>query len=130
VGAIGYQGHREIVASEPWIYADRVHPPARLDQIRNYFSEIGSRESHLYSSEGFFYHTKFNVVAADAHSRNVLLSADGDIHPIDIVMERPGNALKARLLTEFGMNSDAIAQAESSADVTTSTDFSEGAPHI
>jgi Serine/Threonine/Tyrosine Kinase found in polyvalent proteins len=107
VGATGSEGHMEIITSQPWIDADRIRPPATDEQIRTYFAEIGFFESRLYDSGGFFYHPQFNVIAADAHSRNVLVSSDGYIHPIDIVMGRPGSILKSRLRTEFGLGVDA-----------------------
>lgn len=129
VGAIGSEGHLELITAQPWIYADRIRPPATSEQIKQYFFEIGFFESHLYDSGGFFYHPQFNVIAADAHSRNVLVSSEGNIHPIDVVMGRPGKALKLSLKQEFrGLdelsNSDSSATFDASS--TTSFLFDEG----
>jgi Serine/Threonine/Tyrosine Kinase found in polyvalent proteins len=128
VGAIGAEGHMEVVTSQPWIDADRIRPPANDAQIKGYFADIGFRESRLYEAGGFFYHSEFNIVAADAHSRNVLVSADGNIHPIDVVMGRPGNALKLRLLNEFGLKveNDKNGPVTTNDTTSTTTDFFEG----
>jgi hypothetical protein len=128
VGAIGSEGHIEVVTSQPWIDADRIRPPANDEQIKTYFAEIGFRESRLYDAGGFFYHSQFNVIAADAHSRNVLVSADGNIHPIDVVMGRPGNALKLRLLDELGLRVENVKSGPIATNdlSSTTTDFFEG----
>ncbi len=122
----------EVVTSQPWIYADRVRPPATDEEIRDYFQAIGFLESRLYDAGGFFYHPGFNVIAADAHSRNVLVSSDGNIHPIDIVMGRPGPMLRPRLLREFGLGLDTSEDdAGTATDAASSTTiFFEGGPGV
>jgi hypothetical protein len=117
IGATGSEGQMALITSQPWIDADRVRPPATDEQIRSYFAEIGFLESRLYDSGGFFYNPQFNLIAADAHSRNVLMSSDGYIHPIDVVMGRPGRALKPRLRAEFGLGVEADGD-----DIATTTD--------
>jgi hypothetical protein len=57
----------------------------------------------------------------------VLVSADGNIHPIDIVMGRPDDPLKERLLSEFGIGMEG-AGATTTDGSSVSSIFFEGGP--
>ena len=102
IGVAMGDDHLEVVTSQPWISGDKTRPPASDDQIAHYFSSKGFRKSGQFPGGGFFYNPGLNVVAADAHSRNVLVSSQGQITPIDIVMGRPGTALERKLRDEMG----------------------------
>jgi hypothetical protein len=101
LGGILGDDHFEIITSQPWIYGDSTFPPASDDQIAHYFAAIGFGRSEQFEGGGFFYSPEFNVVAADAHSRNVIVSSEGYVVPIDVVMGRPGSQLESRLRQEL-----------------------------
>jgi len=101
IGALTGDDHMEVVTSQPWISGDKTRPPASDEQIIQYFATKGFQKSEQFPGGGFFYNPELNVVAADAHSRNVLVSSQGQITPIDIVMGRPGKALEAKLRREI-----------------------------
>jgi hypothetical protein len=77
VGVIGAEGHMEVVTSQPYIDVDRTNPPANEAQIRAYFNERGFTEIQYAECGGMFYQRDLDVIAADAHSRNVLVSSAG-----------------------------------------------------
>lgn len=101
LGAVMGDDHMEVVTSQPWITGHASTPQANSSQIQQYFEEIRFRKSHLYPDGAFFYHSDFNLVAADAHSRNVLVTDKGDIVAIDIVIGKPGLELERKLRREF-----------------------------
>ncbi|HSY54656.1 MAG TPA: hypothetical protein VK785_09425 [Opitutaceae bacterium] len=101
LGAIIGDDHLEIITSQPWITAHQTTPQASEAQIIQYFAGIRFRKSQIYPAGALFYSSHFNLVAADAHSRNVLVSDAGDIVAIDVVIGRPGQPLEERLRREF-----------------------------
>lgn len=103
VGAILSDDHIEVVTSQTWIHCDRTQAEPTEAQIDQYFAALAFKRSTLYPEGAMYYSPEFDIVAADAHARNVLLSSDGHLHPIDIVIGRPGKDLAAALNSEFAV---------------------------
>jgi hypothetical protein len=101
VGGVVGEDYFQVVSSQPWISEDRTKPPATEAQIEKYFRDIRFYRVRKESTGGFFYNQDLNVVAADAHSRNVLISSEGEIVPIDVVMGKPSKAMQQQLKAEL-----------------------------
>jgi hypothetical protein len=101
VGAVIGDDSIEIVTSQPWITAHTHSPQASDESVIQYFSEIEFQKSKLYPNGALFFNSELDLVAADAHSRNVLTTTTGDIVAIDVVIGRPGPALATALRKEF-----------------------------
>jgi hypothetical protein len=102
LGCIECDEDLEIITSQPWITADMASPAATAEQIDAYFKAITFRRSAQFEG-ALFYSAYFGLVVGDAHSGNVLVSETGKIVPIDLVVGRPGAALKLRLEQELGL---------------------------
>ncbi len=99
LGLIQTEDSVQVVSSQPWITAHAETPNATVEQIDDYFERLTFVRSDLF--EGAVYYSKFlDIVAADAHSLNVLISEENFIVPIDVVIGRPGDDLRIKLVKE------------------------------
>ncbi len=101
VGVVTGDDHLEVITSQPWITGMETHPEATEEQIVSYFADLGFVPTRLFPSRSGFYNKEVDIVAADAHPRNILVSEFGQILPIDVVMGRPGPRLARLLALEF-----------------------------
>jgi hypothetical protein len=98
LGVTYMEGNIEVVTSQPWIVADERHF-ITVEEIDAYFERLGFIHVELAPDVPLYYNPLLQVLVADAHERNVLLSEDGHLVPIDVVVGNPSESLRNRLQT-------------------------------
>jgi hypothetical protein len=88
------ESHVEIVTSQPWIDVHEERPNPRQDEIDVYMGEFGFESMSYNLDTPLYYNRELDLVAADAHDRNVLRDRRGDLCAIDLVIGRPSPSMR------------------------------------
>lgn len=87
----------EIVCAHPWIEAHGSQPAPLLHEISNYLARFGFAGLLHNPYAPLFYHAGLKLLLADANDTNIIRDTKGECAAIDVVIGRPGPALRAEL---------------------------------
>jgi hypothetical protein len=90
----------EVVTTQPWINVHRDSPHPTRAEIDAFFANLQFHKAALTENAPIYFNRRISVIIGDAHDQNVLRDENGDLVPIDLVIGRPGPALK-RQIDEF-----------------------------
>jgi hypothetical protein len=86
----------EIVCAHPWIEAHQTRPAPLQHEISGYLARFGFVELLNNPYAPLFYHYGLRLMLADAHDTNIVRDTNGDCAAIDVVIGRPGPALRSQ----------------------------------
>lgn len=89
VGIFGSEEHIEVVSSQPWISVHPSRPNPSQDEIDVYMGDFGFQSMSFNLDTPLYFNRFLNLVAADAHDRNVLRDMANNLVAIDLVIGRP-----------------------------------------
>jgi hypothetical protein len=101
VGVFRSDEHIEIVTSQPWISVHPLRPNPSQDEIDVYMGEFGFQSMSFNLDTPLYFNRFLNLVAADAHDRNVLRDSEGNLVAIDLVIGRPSPRMVERFAEFF-----------------------------
>lgn len=94
VGVVHIEGHIEIVTSQPWINAHDTSPNPAQTEIDAYMGEFGFVSLSFDLDTPIYINESLNLIAADAHDRNVIRDAEGNLVAIDLIIGTPNAQIK------------------------------------
>jgi len=86
-----------LVTSQPWIAGHPEKLSPTQPEIDVFLKEFGFRRSLAYPDGYIYYNAEADLVVGDAQPANLLLDADGIIHPIDLVIAEPTKSFRIKL---------------------------------
>ncbi len=88
----------EVITTQPWINVDLVQSPhPTRAEIDSFFANLRFNKAAISEEAPIYFNRRIGVVFGDAHDQNVLRDENGDLSPIDVVIGRPGPALKNQI---------------------------------
>lgn len=101
IEAIAYDEEQmEIITTQPWIVAHWDQPRPTREEIDLYFERLRFTKAPITEEAPIYFQRRIGVIIADAHDQNILRDERGTLSPIDLVVGRPGTALRERIDAE------------------------------
>ena len=102
IGLTGSDRLMRIVTSQPWIKEPEYAPPPTEYEISEYLKSLRFECFEVNPGVSMHFHRRYEIVVADLHVGNVLRS-EGKLVPIDVVIGKPGPALREKIRRLLGM---------------------------
>jgi hypothetical protein len=97
IGVAHEDGQLEVITSQPWIDVHPTKPNPSQDEIDVYMGQSGFLSTSMDLDTPIYFNPGFNLIAADAHDRNVLRDHSGVLCAIDLVIGPPSRTMKERM---------------------------------
>jgi hypothetical protein len=104
VAVVGDPRILRVVTSQPYIFEDENAPDITLDEIDQFFESRHLEKVSLNPEAPWFFNADLGIVIGDANPGNFVRDVNGEIVPIDLVIGKPGEALREKVRQVFGVD--------------------------